>query len=93
MQKEKFQSIADMSWEEAATLSNLLFVEAYKLDERAENLLKKEKATPADCAEFTYSKRAAQKIRAEAREAWLSATVKLHSMAPNANKAVSHKLR
>lgn len=92
MLNEKFQLLTGMTWEEAATLSNHLYVEADKLDERAGLLLKKEQAGPEVWAEFASAKRAAQNIRAEARRSWLQATLILHSIDPRAGKALSRKV-
>lgn len=92
MLNEKFQFITGMTWEDAATLSNHLFVEADKLDERAYLLLKKDQAGPEIWAEFASAKRAAESIRTEARRAWLQATLILNSIDPKAGKASSHKV-
>jgi hypothetical protein len=92
MLNEQFRSLTGMTWEEAATLSNQLFFEADKLDERAYLLLKEDQAGPHVWAEFASAKRAAELKRAQARRAWLQATQILNSLDPRAGRSVSHKV-
>lgn len=92
MLNDKFRLLTGMTWEEAATLSNHLFVEADKLDERAALLLRTIPAGPDVWAEFASVKRASQSIRAEARRSWLQATVILNSIDPKAGKASNQKV-
>lgn len=80
MISDKFELLTGMSWEEAATLSNRLFFEADKLDEKAFLLLKQESAGPEVWAKFAALKRAAKYKRAEARREWLRITRILHSL-------------
>lgn len=92
MLNDKFRLLTGMTWEEAATLSNHLFVEADKLDERATVLLRTAKAGPDLWAEFASVRRAAQSVRAEARRSWLRATLILNSIDPKAGKAATQKV-
>jgi hypothetical protein len=92
MLDEKFQLLTGMTWEEAATLSNELFIEADKLEERAYQLLKKDQAGSEVWSEFASSKRAAKSVRAEARRAWLQATLVLNSIDPRAGRAHSDRV-
>ena len=92
MLNDKFRLLAGMTWEEAATLSNHLFVEADKLDERAALLLRTTTAGPDVWSEFASVKRASQSIRAEAQRSWLRATLILNSIDPKAGKASNQKV-
>ena len=89
MTNDKFRSLTGMTWEEAATLSNRLFFEADKLDEKALLLIRNLSDEPAVWTEYAATRRAAKIKRAEARREWLRITNILNSLDPKSGRPES----
>ena len=89
---KKFEMLTGISWEEAATRSNELFVEADRLDEQAYLLLVSDKVGSSSWEAFASAKRAAVRKRCEAHQEWFRITRILNSIDPNSGRTARKTL-